>query len=490
MNTNRPWTVVALLLAMFMAALEATVVSTAMPTIVGELGGIESYAGVFTAYLLASTVPVPVFGKLADMYGRKPLLLGGIGLFLVGSVLCGTATSMNALIAFRALQGIGAGALLPIVITVVGDLFTFEERARIQGVFGSVWGVAGMVGPVAGGVIVKYLSWPWVFLVNVPFGLLSAFLLVRFLHEKVERKRHVLDFGGAIAVSGAVVSLLVAARGGWISPVAAVLAVVLIGLLVWIEQRAAEPILPIPLFRRRVMAVSSAAGALIGSAMYGAITFVPLFVQAVRGGSPTRAGATITPMIVAWPIASAISGRLLPRFGFQVIVRLGLFLSAAGAAGVAVFLHAEGSLLPTWICMGLFGVGLGFANTALIIAIQTSVAWQERGVATASSIFFRSVGGAIGLGVAGGILVASITGIPGVPRDAARALLGPDHGASLDPALLAKLSGALEGGLTAVFWFVFGLAACAFLLSAFFPRIEPARDAPDAVAAEPAAPLK
>lgn len=488
MTTNRPWTVVALLLAMFMAALEATVVSTAMPTIVGELGGIESYAGVFTAYLLTSTVPVPVFGKLADMYGRRPLLLGGISVFLVGSVFCGTATSMNALIAFRALQGIGAGALMPIAITVVGDLFTFEERARIQGLFGSVWGVAGMIGPFAGGLIVKHLSWPWVFLVNVPFGLLSAFLLVRFLHEKVERKPHTLDFGGAIAVSGAVVSLLVAAQGGRIAPIAAALAIVLIVALVLIEQRAAEPILPIPLFRRRVMSVSSAAGALIGSAMYSAITFVPLFVQAVRGGSPTRAGATIAPMIVAWPVASAIAGRLLPRFGFQVLVRSGLFLSAAGAAGVAVFLHAEGSLLPTWISMGVFGVGLGFANTALVIAVQTSVSWQERGVATASAMFFRSVGGALGLGVAGGILVASITGIPGVARSAADKLLGPTHGRALDPAILAKLSGALEIGLTTVFWFVFALASCAFLLSLFFPRVEPASETSPAPAGEPAAP--
>lgn len=478
MSTHRPWTVVALLLAMFMAALEATVVSTAMPTIVGELGGIESYAGVFTAYLLTSTVPVPVFGKLADMYGRRPLLLGGIAVFLIGSILCGTATSMNALIAFRALQGIGAGAMMPIAITVVGDLFTFEERARIQGLFGSVWGVAGVIGPFAGGVIVKHVSWPWVFLVNVPFGILSMFLLIRFLHEKVERKKHVLDFGGAFAVTGAVVALLVAARGGRQALFALPLGLALLVILYLVERRAAEPILPIPLFRRRVIAVSSAASALIGSAMYGCVTFVPLFVQAVRGGSPTRAGATIAPVIVAWPVASAIAGRLLPRLGFQVLVRLGLFLSAVGAAGVAWFLHAEGSLVPTWISMGIFGVGLGFANTALIIAVQTSVSWQERGVATASSLFFRSVGGALGLGAAGGILVASISGIPGVPRNAADKLLGPDHGASLDPAILAKLSGSLENGLTTVFWFVFALAAAAFLLSFFFPRIEPARDTP------------
>jgi len=472
------------MLTMFMAALEATVVSTAMPTIVGDLGGIESYAGVFTAYLLTSTVPVPVFGKLADMYGRRPLLLGGIGVFLLGSILCGTATSMNALIAFRALQGIGAGAMMPVAITVVGDLFTFEERARIQGIFGSVWGVAGMLGPFAGGLIVKHFSWPWVFLVNVPFGLLSAFLLVRFLHENVERKKHVLDFGGAFAVTGAIVALLVAARGGQRALIALPIGVTLLVVLYLVERRAAEPILPIPLFRRRVMVVSSAAGALIGSAMYGCVTFVPLFVQAVRGESPTRAGAAIAPMIIAWPIASAIAGRLLPRFGFQILVRVGLLMSAAGAAGVAMFLHADGSLVPTWIATALFGIGLGFANTALVIAVQTSVSWQERGVATASTLFFRSVGGALGLGAAGGILIAAISGIPGVPRNAADKLLGPDHGASLGPELLAKLSGALAHGLTTVFWFVFALAAAAFVLSLLFPRVVPVSETPaDGVAA-------
>ena len=467
------------MLAMFMSAMEATVVSTAMPTIVGELGGIENYAGVFTAYLLASTVPVPIFGKLADLYGRRPLLLGGISVFLAGSMLCGFAPSMGWLIVFRALQGLGAGAVMPISLTVIGDLFTFEERARIQGLFGSVGGVAGMIGPLAGGLIVKHLSWPWVFFINVPFGLLSMFLLLRFLHEKIEPKKRVLDLAGALAVTAAVVALLIAARGGAWAPIAIPVALALVLVAFLVESRAKEPILPIPLFKRRVIAVSSAAGSLIGSAMYSAVTFVPLFVQAVRGGTPTEAGLAIAPMIIGWPVASAICGRLLPRVGFQPMVRAGLFTSALATAGVAAFLHADGTLVPTWVAMGLFGLGLGFGNTSLLIAVQTSVTWEERGVATASAIFFRSVGGAIGLGVAGGILATAIAGVPGVPPDAADRLLGADHGASLDPALLAKLSFALEMGLGTVFWFVFGLAAVAFLLSLFFPRLEPTREAPD-----------
>lgn len=477
MVTSRPWTVVALLLGMFMSAMEATVVSTAMPTIVGELGGIENYAGVFTAYLLASTVPVPVFGKLADLYGRRPLLLGGIAVFLAGSVLCGLAPSLEWLIAFRALQGLGAGALMPISITVIGDLFTFEERARIQGIFGSVWGVAGMVGPLLGGLIVKHLSWPWVFFINVPFGLLAAFLLLRFLHEKVERKQHTLDFAGAFTVTGAVIAILIAARGGPNLVYAVPAAVLFLVAAFFVERRAAEPIFPLDLFRRRIMLVSSAAGALIGSALYSSVTFVPLFVQAVRGGTPTQAGAAIAPMVVGWPVASAICGRLLPRLGFGPLVRVGAFLTVVSAAGIALFLRGEGDLMPTWMFMALFGVGLGFANTSLLIAVQTSVTWQERGVATSSAMFFRTVGGAIGLGVAGGILAKTIAGVPGVPAGAADELLGPGHGAKLDPVVLEKLSSALETGLGTVFWFVFALSVGAFLLSLFFPQVQIADDA-------------
>lgn len=479
MVTSRPWTVVALLLGMFMSAMEATVVSTAMPTIVGELGGIENYAGVFTAYLLASTVPVPVFGKLADLYGRRPLLLGGIAVFLVGSVLCGLAPSLNWLIAFRALQGLGAGALMPISITVIGDLFSFEERARIQGIFGSVWAVAGMIGPLLGGLIVKHFSWPWVFYINVPFGLFAAFLLFRFLHEKVERKQHALDFAGAFTITGAVIAILVAARGGetllWAGPAA----VVFLGLAYFVERRAEEPIFPLPLFRRRIMVVSSAAGALIGSALYSAVTFVPLFVQAVRGATPTQAGVAIAPMVIGWPIASAICGRLLPRLGFGPLVRVGMFATVIAAAGVALFLRGEGSMVPTWVAMGLFGLGLGFANTSLLIAVQTSVTWQERGVATSSAIFFRTVGGAIGLGIAGGILAQTLASVPGIPAGAADELLNPSHGATLDPVALAKLSSALEAGLGTVFWFVFALAIGAFLLSLLFPQVDIASEPTD-----------
>ena len=481
--TNRPATVVALLLCLFMAALEATVVSTAMPTIVGALGGVDRYAGVFTAYLLTSTVLVPVYGKAADLYGRKPLLLGGVVVFLVGSVLSGFAPTMNWLIAFRALQGLGAGALMPIAITIVGDLFSFEERARIQGLFGSVWGVAGLIGPLAGGLIVKHLSWPWVFFVNVPFGIIALIVLQRSLKENLQSRPRKLDVAGALIATLATVSLLAAAQGGRMMVPALAIAVISIAGLIRVELRAPEPILPPRLFARPVMSVSSIAGALIGSGMYGMTTFVPLFVQGVRHGSPTEAGVAIAPMIVGWPVASFFAGRLLPTLGFRALVRFGLALAALGVLGIAVFLQPNGSMIPTWVSGALFGCGLGFANTALIIAVQTSVSWEQRGVATASAMFVRSIGGALGIGFTGGILASALMSDPSVPRWAADRLLGPDHGKSLDPALVAKISGALEMGLHTVFWVLFAFAAAAFLLGLLFPRVEPIKDEPVPVAA-------
>src|SRR5215472_8733108 len=316
-KTNRPLTVAAILCAMFMAAMEMTVVSTAMPTVIGDLGGIQHYAWVFTAYMIAATVTVPMYGKLADLYGRKPILLFGIALFVLGSVASGQARSIGQLIAFRAVQGLGAGAMQPTALTIAGDIFDLEERARIQGVFGAVWGVAGLIGPVLGGLIVKWLSWRWVFYINVPFGLGSALLLIFFFRERVERKHHTLDLAGAGLLTAAVLALLFATRRGPLAlPFAALAALTLAGFLA-VERRAKEPLLPLPLFRKRVMAVTTLVGSLLGAGMIATVTFVPLYIQAVCGGTATEAGSAITPMVIGWPLASAVGGRVLPRVGFR-----------------------------------------------------------------------------------------------------------------------------------------------------------------------------
>jgi len=472
-KTNRPLTLASLLLCLFLAALEMTVVSTAMPTVVGDLGGIDLYAWVFTGYLLASTVMVPIFGKLADLYGRKPMLLFGIGVFLVASVGCALSQEMWQLVLFRALQGFGAGAMQPMVLTIVGDLYTLEERAKVQGFVGAIWGFAGLVGPLVGGFIVHWLSWHWIFLLNVPFGLLSVVGVTLFLHESVERKDHALDMAGAGLLSSGILVLLAGASGNvgaWSIAVAALL----LAAFVWVEGRAAEPLLPIDLFRDRVIGLSSLAGALVGAAMMATVTYVPLFVQAILGGSATDAGRAITPMVLGWPIASTLSGRLIPRFGFRPMIRAGLTITAGSAVAVALLLEPGVPLLLVGALMFAFGTGMGLANTALLLAVQTSVSWQRRGVATASTMFFRTIGGALAVGALGGLVAASLASQPGVPPGAADALLGPEHGKSLPAELLRGLSTALASGLHTSFVVIAGLALFAMVTGLLFPRAETA----------------
>jgi EmrB/QacA subfamily drug resistance transporter len=478
MKTNRPLTVVALLLSLSMAAMEMTVVSTAMPTVVGDLGGIHFYSWVFTAYLLTSTVTVPLYGKLADLYGRKPVLLVGIAIFLAGSMASGLSHGIGALIAFRALQGLGAGAMQPITLTIVGDIYNLEERSRMQGVFGAVWGVAGLIGPLLGGVIVKYLSWRWVFFINVPAGIAAAALLVVALHEQVERRRHSFDMAGAGLLMLGLVALLAGTHGGLASALGLPLAAIVLAFFVAVERRAAEPVVPIDLFRQRVMAISTLAGALVGAGMIAIVTYVPLYVQGVLGGSPTEAGSAITPMVIGWPVASAIAGRMLPRVGFQLLVRGGLAVSAVAAVALALFLHPGASVHVAQAASALFGVGLGLANTALLIAVQTSVEWRQRGVATASTMFARTIGGTLAVGALGGVLTASLPKGGAVPTGAADQLLGPAHGAGLDSAVLRELSASLQSGLGVVFWAIAGIALVAAATSLLFPQVPVASQPP------------
>jgi EmrB/QacA subfamily drug resistance transporter len=487
MKTNRPLTVVSLLLSLSMAAMEMTVVSTAMPTVVGDLGGIHLYSWVFTAYLLTSTVSVPLFGKLADLYGRKPVLLAGIGVFLVGSIASGLAGGIGTLIAFRALQGLGAGAMQPTTLTIVGDIYNLEERSRMQGVFGAVWGVAGLIGPLLGGIIVKYLSWRWVFFINVPAGIAAAILLMVALHENVERRRHSLDWAGAGLLTVGLTALLIGVHGGRAAAVG--IPVAALSLLVFLvaERRASEPVLPLDLFRQRVIGVATVAGALVGAGMISMVTYVPLYVQAILGGSPTEAGSAITPMVIGWPIASAVSGRLLPRVGFRPLVRTGLLISAVAAVALAALLRPATSIHVPQALSALYGVGLGLANTALLIAVQTSVEWRQRGVATASTMFARTIGGTLAVGALGAVLSSALLRGGSLASDAADRLLGPEHGAGLDPGVLRDLAASLQAGLGMVFWAIAGIAIVAAVISLFFPDLPVgARSADEAEVAQPA----
>ena len=330
---------VGIMLSLFMAAVESTVVATAMPTIVSELGGLAFYSWVFTAYMLTSTTTVPIYGKLSDILGRKPVFMVAMALFLVGSVLCGQSQSMGQLIAFRALQGLGAGGLMPLAFIMIGDIFSFEQRARMQGLFSGVWGVAAIIGPLLGGFLVDNVSWQWVFYVNLVPGVLATALLWfgwRDPAREARATRLPIDFAGTVLLSAGVVALLLGLTdlqkplGVGLIGLAAVLFIVLL----WVERRAADPILPLPLFKDRLFAVAVSQGLLAGWAMFGSTSFIPLFAQAVLGTSATAAGSVLTPMMLGWVGASIIGSRLLLRFGYRTIALAGM-----GYAGGGHLLH-------------------------------------------------------------------------------------------------------------------------------------------------------
>ena len=481
---------IALMLGMALAALDTTIVGTAMPSIVGKLGGITLYSWVFSIYLLTSTTTVPIYGKLADLYGRKPLFLFGATLFLIGSAASGVAQSMEQLIIFRAIQGLGAGAVLPIVLTIIGDIFALEERARVQGLFSGVWGLSSVVGPFVGGLIVDHFSWRWVFFVNIPFGLVSMLLLIIFLKEHVERKKHHLDYLGTVTLTGSVVALLFALlQGGtswaWTSFQSIALFVVAIVLFVFFvraEQRAEEPILPLDLFKNRIITISSIGGVALGVLMFGITSYVPLFIQGVKGGSATSAGITLGPLLLAWPIAATISGKVVITYGYRLTAVLGMFAATLGVV-MTMFFNAQTSLAFIIIAMVLIGTGLGFASSVFILSVQNAVPWNLRGVATATTQFFRTMGGTIGVAIMGTILNAQMAArfapiytqfasvASRLPKNIAPAnvLLTPELRASLPLAFLTQLQNALSQSLLWVYGFTLVLAITGLAVMFLFP---------------------
>jgi len=466
--THRPLTVGALLVGLFFGAMEMTLVSTAMPTVAAELGGLPLYSWAFAGYLLTATVTVPIWGKLADLKGRKPALLAGVGLFAAASFACGHADSMEALVAWRAVQGLGAG-VMPVIFTIVGDLFDVHERGRVQGVFGGVAALAGLVGPLVGGAIVNAVGWRWIFWMNLPLGLAGAALLSIAYHERRERHDRELDVAGAALLAVAVAAALLAARARGTGLVAIPVALAATAAFLAVERRAREPLLPLDLFAQRLMAVSWGAGALIGAAMLATVTYVPLWVQGVLGLPPTSAGAAIAPMALAWPVASAVSGWLVPRLGYRRLLWAGFGLFAAAAVLLALALRPGASLLSVQLVMAAYGAGFGTASPPVLIAIQASVPWSRRGIATASTLFFRTMGGTLAVGLLGGVLANALTGAGADPSFVEK-LLGPRR-AGLDPAAVAAVAGALQGAMSIVFWTGATIACAAFLVVLAFPHV-------------------
>ncbi len=408
----------ALLIGTFLSSIEATVVGTAMPSIVEALGGFALYPWVFSAYLLALTLSIPLYGRLADLYGRRVAYVGGVGVFLCGSVLCGMAPSMEALVAARALQGLGAGSVLPLTMTIFGDLYDVTLRTKLQGLFSLVWGVSSVAGPLTGGGIVLHWSWRWVFLLNLPFGLVSMVVVGLLLKEEgIARREHRFDVLGALLLSVSTLALLVALlpaeqRPATVSPAVAVaIAVLATAAFLAQERRHPEPLVPLDLFRDRVHVAANVAGVLLGVVLFGVVSYVPLYVQGVAGGTPVVAGAVLIPLSFGWTGASIVAGRLVSRVGFQLLVRTGGALIAVGGVVGAVGIYHGGYVLGIFgLC--LYGVGMGCSISSFTVSVQERVPPHRRGIATALTQFTRSIGGALGVAVLGALMLATAGGDP------------------------------------------------------------------------------
>lgn len=483
------------LLVMFLSAVDVTIVETAMPTIIGAVGGAQLYTWVFTIYMLTMTVSTPLFGKFADLFGRKAVLLVGVFLFVLGSALCGLSQSMMQLIIFRGIQGIGSGATMPLVMTVIGDLFTPAQRARMQGIFSTIWGGSALVGPMLGGLIVDLWSWRWIFYVNVPFGSIAALALIRYLELPLPTNKPRVDYLGATLLTVGTTVLLLALSligtgAGWTEPlILGLLATAAISLfLFFLSQRTApEPILPLQLFSNRLIALCNLVGFLTGAVMIGFNVYLPLFRQGAQGGTAIDAGLVLMPLAIGWPIASLIAAPIVIRVGYRASIFIGTILQVV--AGTLMLASGLSLDVSPWLLRGsmfLIGGGMGFATLAMLLGVQSSVSYRMRGAATASVTFIRTLGQTVGLAVFGTIvnlqLLRRLKAVPGLVAQDASArealntinnLVDPVQRQTIPTDQLAMLEHALATSLMPVFWFLVAIAATAALLTLFMPRVRP-----------------
>lgn len=497
MSNRRRWAVtLGVMTGMFIAALEATVVGTAMPTVIATLGGLNRYSWVFSAYLVTSTVTVPVWGKLSDLYGRRVMYQIGIGIFLIGTLLSGFSETMTQLIIFRAIQGLGAGALVPLGMTIIGDTFTVEERAKMQAYFSGVWGLSSVIGPVIGGFITDQISWRWVFWINLPVGVVAAFIIGFALKEPKLGRKPTIDYAGAalLMIAISLLMLVLVEGSGSLETLFApinilVLGVAIIMLLVFfrVEKRAVDPIIPFDLFRNRTVLISVIAGFLGGVAMFGAISFIPLFAQGSLGFTATEAGSLLTPLMLSWVTMSVVGGRLMLRVGYRTITIAGFVVLTIGFVLLALFQRDTPSywLYPNLM---LIGAGLGLTMLTLLIAVQQAVERTKLGIATSLNQFSRSIGGALGVAIMGAVLTAGLasqlhqvaeTENSTISHEQAaeyasnpNALIEPTAKALLPQETLYILQQAMAAAIHPVFWVGAFMSLLALIVVLFLPKPE------------------
>jgi EmrB/QacA subfamily drug resistance transporter len=499
--THRRPILIGLMMTMALSAVDTTIVSTAIPQVVRDLGGFTLFSWVFSSYLLTQTVTIPIYGKLADQWGRKPVLIAGSVIFLAGSALCASSWSMVSLICFRGLQGLGAGSINATVNTLAGDLYKLEERGRVQGWLSSVWGISAVFGPTLGGTLAQYASWRWIFLINLPIGVAAIALIARYLHEDVSRTRHRIDAAGALAVLVAAGALMFGLlQGGvawawWSPPSVAVFAVAATATAAAVvaERRAAEPILPPWLWRRRTLTGSGLAGAGLGLLVIGPTTFLPTYGQLVLGLGAVAAGAVLATMSFGWPLATSQSAKLFLRLGFRDTALIG--------AGICLVSVAAFLLLPVraqvWQPVAdtfVLGAGLGLLSVCTVVGAQSTVGWSQRGVVTGSVMFCRFLGQSLGAAIFGAIFNASLNArLRAAPARLRGHLPGSVSGVGAAIGRtggLGPAAGYLRSAISAATHHVYAsLAVCALATIAVIAIIpgRMAAPAPDEPADEPAA---
>jgi EmrB/QacA subfamily drug resistance transporter len=477
----------AIMLAIFMVSIEATIVATAMPTIVGDLGGLRYFSWVFGAYLLTQAVTIPIYGRLADFFGRKALLISAITVFLIGSVLSGFAHDMLALILFRALQGIGAGGVQPVATTIVGDMYFGHERARVQGILSSMWALAAVIGPLLGGFLVQHFGWPVIFWINVPFGIACVAVLLRSFNEQVERVAHAIDYIGSLLLAigiGTLMFVLVNAGNmalGIALPLAA-FAFLVLGLLLVHESRTAEPMMPLFLYRIPVIAIANFGNFCMGAMLMGISAFMPTFVQGAMGRTTVVAGLVLGSIFVAWMFGSIGGAQLQLRTSYRFTAICGAVPLLIGA-GLLATLRGDSSVAHAVAGVMFIGLGFGLINSVFVISTQSAVGWDQRGAATSSNIFLRQIGQALGTAAFGAIFNIGIYNSIPDAGNAVAALMDPVKRALLAPADVARHANAISVSLHYVFVILFGLAVLEFALVLALPsKMRPPHSRPDEAA--------